>query len=302
MLTVKRFFFISFLSLVLVFVAPGPGYSFVPTSPHLILGNPSKAISSLKSPDNYLMIKPQYALSYNQYKAGPNWVSWQLNDSWLGKVQRCQGDNKYKRDAFALDEDLPVAFSPVLPLDYRGSGFDRGHMIPSGDRTNTIANNCATFVMTNIIPQTQDLNRGPWERLENYSRKLAKSGKELHIIAGGVGIGGENSEGKKVLSFAGYDSGVNITVPAICWKIILVLERPGLGLAGITPQTRVIAVAMPQKMGTKDAYWNVKDENGSFRYLTSIREIERLTHYDFLSNLPKTLQNILETKVDSGEE
>ncbi len=295
----KRLTLIFGVSLLLSLTTALPSYSFVPTSPHLILGNPSGAITSLNSPDNYLMVKAQYTLSYNQSKSIPNWVSWQLNDSWLGKVKRCKGDNK--QDAFAMDQSLPIALSPVLPSDYRGSGFDRGHLIPSADRTDNRENNCATFLMTNIIPQSRDLNRGAWESLESYSRKLARSGKELYIIAGGVRSGGEDSQGKTILSLTGHDSGLNITVPAICWKIILVLDRPGLGLAGITPNTRVIAVAMRQKRVSPNAKWYTKETRGSFRYITSVNEIERLTGYDFLSNLPKSLQANLEAKVDAGE-
>ncbi len=296
----KKFIQVALVTLSLVLLLTWPSYSLVSSSPEMLLGNPSGAITSLGSVDNYLMIKPQYALSYNAHKSLPNWVSWELNKSWLGKFDRCRGGSR--KDRFSIDGDLPVAISPVLPTDYRGSGFDRGHMIPSGDRSNSRIDNCATFAMTNIIPQTRDINRGPWETLEKYARKLAKKGNQLYIIAGGVSTGGENAQGKKILSFAGYDSALDITVPAICWKIILVLERPGLGLKDINSQTRVIAVAMKQEMGTLDNYWDNKDQNGKFLYITTVREIERLTGYDFFSNLPKPLQNVLESKVDSGQD
>ena len=301
----KRLVIFSIFSFALVFLLARPGFSFwgqseTVISPHLLLGNPSGATKSLKNPDNYLMVKPQFVLSYNQQKSIPNWVSWQLNKSWLGKYKRCKSQSN--KDRFMLDSDLPVAISGVLPTDYRGSGFDRGHMIPSGDRTASGEDNCATFVMTNIIPQTRDINRGPWETLENYSRKLAKNGQELYIIAGGVGVGGESAKGEVIKSLAGFDSGLKINVPALCWKIILVLEQPSLGLKGITPESRVIAVAMKQQMGTRDLYWDDHDQDGSLRYITSVKEIERLTGYNFLSNLPKSLQDVLENKIDSGSQ
>jgi len=75
-----------------------------------------------------------------------------------------------------------------------------------------------------------------------------------------------------------------------------------LGIKDITNQARVIAVAMKQEMGTLDNYWNNKDENGKFRYITTVKEIERLTGYDFFSNLPRPLQIALESKLDSGED
>ena len=297
----KYFFLGALFSFCLVLCLAQPSLSFLwnSSNPHLLLGNPSNAVSSLKTPNNYLLTKPQYVLSYNRSKSIPNWVSWQLNKTWLGKYKRCQGSSN--SDRFLMDQDLPIAITPVLPTDYRGSGFDRGHIIPAGDRTKSYQDNCSTFVMTNIIPQTRDINRGPWETLENYSRRLARKDKELYIIAGGAGIGGENGQGENISSFTGYDSGLEITVPAFCWKIIVVLDRPNLGLAGITSDSRVIAVIMKQQMGTKKDLWNIKQENGSFRYITSVREVEKLTGYDFLSNLPKTLQDSLETKIDSGD-
>jgi endonuclease G, mitochondrial len=57
-------------------------------SPHLLLGNPSSATPTKLTPDNYLMVKNQYALSYNQSKGTANWVAWQLNKTWLGDAER----------------------------------------------------------------------------------------------------------------------------------------------------------------------------------------------------------------------
>ena len=91
---------------------------------HLKYGNPSNA--NLKDTNNYLLEKPQYALSYNCSEGIPNWVSWQLDRSWLGTVDRS--------DDFRPDSDLPNGCYAVLDNDYRGSGYDRGHMTPSGDR------------------------------------------------------------------------------------------------------------------------------------------------------------------------
>ena len=64
-----------------------------------VTGNPSGATTSVNNPDNYLMVKPQYALSYNRSKGTANWVSWELNSSWLGHIDR-QND-------FRPDETLP---------------------------------------------------------------------------------------------------------------------------------------------------------------------------------------------------
>lgn len=80
------------------------------TSIHLLLGNPSNATTSVTNLNNYLMVKPQYAVSYNNSKGTPNWVSWQLNQSWLGSVDR--------QNNFRPDDTLPVGFVRVTPTIY----------------------------------------------------------------------------------------------------------------------------------------------------------------------------------------
>jgi endonuclease G len=236
---------------------------------HLTLGNPSNASNTSSS--NYLLQKSQYVLSYNKDKGIPNWVSWQLNKSWLGTAPR-QND-------FRPDEQLPTSWYHVKPSDYTNSGYDRGHMTPSADRSNTISNNSATFLMTNILPQAPDNNQGPWNDLEEYCRTLVtKQGKELYIISGGYGTQGKIANGK-------------VSVPTKVWKVIVVLDGPGLGVKGVTPKTRTIAVMMPNSNQVKNTKWT--------QYKTTVRQIESATRYDFLSNVPKSVQDAIETRVDN---
>src|SRR4029453_13965101 len=103
-----------------------------------------------------------------------------LDAGWLGDAPR-QND-------FRPDSTLPLGWYQVQAKDYAGSGFDRGHMSPSGDRTVTISANSATFLMTNMIPQLPASNQGPWARLEGYCRSLVSLGNELYIVSGGQGL------------------------------------------------------------------------------------------------------------------
>ena len=59
-----------------------------PASVHLTMGNPSGAVASIGQPNNYLMEKPEFALSYNRDLGRPNWVSWHLSDEWIGTLTR----------------------------------------------------------------------------------------------------------------------------------------------------------------------------------------------------------------------
>ena len=222
-------------------VSPTPTTSVLPStsSVHLMFGNPTNATSDLTSPDNYLMVKPQYALSYNRSKGIPNWVSWQLSSAWLGDAPR--------QDDFRPDASLPANWTRVTPSDYTNSGFDRGHMTSSEDRGGTIEDNSATFWMTNILPQAPDNNRGPWVYLENYCRDLVKLGKELYILSGGINEGGVGEKGTMTTLAGG-----KISVPASTWKVILVLDSPG---APVTETTRTIAVIMPNAQGIRTRKW-----------------------------------------------
>ncbi|MBD2019498.1 DNA/RNA non-specific endonuclease [Leptolyngbya sp. FACHB-36] len=254
--------------------SPLPGFNPpAVTSVHLTLGNPSGAS---RTPTNYLIGKPQYALSYNNQTHTPNWVSWQLNASWLGNVPR--------RNDFRPDETLPSGWYRVTPSDYNGSGFDRGHMTPSADRSSTVENNSATFLMTNILPQAPDNNQGPWAELENYCRDLVRQGKELYLVAGGYGS-------KRTIALRRTDSpNDRIVAPANVWKVAVVLDQPGQGLQGIGDRTRVIAVNMPNNQGIRETDWR------TFR--VSVDSIEAATGYDLLSSLPAAIQDQLERRVD----
>jgi hypothetical protein len=56
--------------------------------PHLLLGNPSNAKDDPGDKDNYLVKKEFFALSYNNARGTPNWVSWRLTKDDLGDAPR----------------------------------------------------------------------------------------------------------------------------------------------------------------------------------------------------------------------
>jgi endonuclease G, mitochondrial len=244
---------------------------------NLLMGNPSQATSSPGNSENYLIARPQYVLSYAKTKGTPNWVSWELNASWLG--------NSGRVGKFAPDEDLPADWERVKTSDYTGSGFDRGHMVNSEDRSRSAEDNIPTFLMTNIIPQSPDNNRGVWVELENYCRKLVRSGKELFIISGGHGQGGIGEKGLKATVGRG-----KVVVPAVTWKVILVLDKPDSGVAGVDRNTRTIAVIVPNKQGIKSDPWQ--------QYRVSVQEVENLTGYKFFTSVPTEIRTAINSKVD----
>jgi DNA/RNA endonuclease G, NUC1 len=218
--------------------------------------------------DDYIIFRPQYVLSYNPDRNVANWVSWELNAKWFGKSGRYKGK-------FITDNSLPKDFYRVKHEDYSNSGYDRGHMVRSQERSCTPADNKSTFLLTNVLPQQPDLNRGVWLRFEEYCADLClKENKELFIIAGGI---------------FHKDNSIDdlIAIPDSCFKIVVILDK-GKTVKDIDKNTQAIAVVMPNEQGIRDAPW----EN----YKTTIRRIEYSTGYNFLSNLRKDIQDAIETK------
>ena len=234
----------------------------------LALGNPSNAGAA--DPNNYLLVNNYFALSYNRDKAIPNWAAWRISPAEIGDFPRPEPD------PFRPDDRLPKGWKRVTPSDYTGSGFDRGHLAPSADRSGSVEAMTATFLMTNMTPQTGDLNRGPWAKLEAYLRTLVTRGNDVYIYAG---VYGENGKLKN-----------KVSVPTNDWKVAVAVPT-GSSVSDINENTRVIAVDMPNVKGIKNADWQV--------YRTTVRQIEQNTGYNLISNLPQNIQDALETKIDN---
>lgn len=249
-------------------------------SPHLFLGNPSGAKADKSLRDNYLLVRSQYALSYNDAKGTANWVSWRLRAEDLGDAPR--------QRMFSPDPMLPPGFYRVTHQDYSNSGFDRGHMCPHSDRDATEAGAAETFLMTNIIPQSPSVNQRSWAMLEVYARQLVSGGKyTLFVVSGPWGQGGSGLKGPAETIARG-----RVVVPAESWKIIVVVPTAAAGdPLKVTASTRVIAVRVPNDEGLKTLEW------AGFR--TTIADIERQTGLRFLTNLKPEVAEVLRNRKDN---
>lgn len=238
--------------------------TYFSNNPHIALGNPSHA--GQENIDNYLIDRKQYVLAYSQSRGVLRWASWVLSSDWLGSAER---QNNFRPDGI-----LPKGTYQVMPGDYTNSGYDRGHMVPSADRTANAQDNSATFLMTNVFPQTAENNRGPWKELENYGRDLVyQQGKTLYVIGG---VYGQKQPIAKD----------QVIPPSRIWKVIVIFENEPT-VDNITYNTEMIAVDMPNS-NRLDEQWQT--------YQTSIDRIELATGYDLLSDVPDTVQAELEAR------
>ncbi|MEY2881323.1 MAG: hypothetical protein RLZZ15_3703, partial [Verrucomicrobiota bacterium] len=232
-------------------------------------GNPSNATADANNRTHYLVQRAQFAMDYNDTTREPNWVAWDLTSDDVGSSGRSN---------FIVDTNLPGSFYQVLTTDYSGSGYDRGHMAPSADRTVTVADNQQVFVMSNMVPQAPDNNQGVWASFETYSRTLAAAGNEILLISGPS-------------LFAGSTIASGVAIPGYTWKIAVVVPLgAGTALSRITAATRVITIKIPNIAGVRSNPWQ--------QYVTSAAQIEADTGYTFFTALSPTIAAALRAQVD----
>jgi endonuclease G len=242
---------------------------------NLLFGNPSNATAAIVMSENYLIDLKYFVESYSSIRGTPNWVSWHLDETSTGSTGRL--------DNFGAFTGLPAGFYQVQSNSYSGSGFDRGHNCPSGDRTSSTEANSSTFLMTNMIPQAPNNNQKAWATLENYLRSEVQKGNEVYIIMGSYGKGGSGSIG----SVETINNG-QVTVPKRVWKVAVILTKGNGDLARVNADTRILAIDTPNE-NSIDADWT--------KYITTIDAIEKATNYNLLSALPIALQQTLQAKV-----
>lgn len=238
--------------------------------------------------DNILILsdrRTQYNLSYNASRGGPNWVSWNVNRTQFGSAPRGAFGNN------SVDPLLPqYGVYQVTTCDYTNSGYTRGHMTQSEQRTQSKADNDTTFLMTNILPQTSELNTGPWGDLEEYGNDLARfQQKELYNVAGGTWPATPRYLAPFSTSCTPQQNKVQI--PTTTWKVIVVLPY-GKGLADVTSANdiRIIAVDMPNNTTVNNQPWQY--------YKVTVDQIEAVTGYDLLAALPDAIESVVEARID----
>jgi uncharacterized repeat protein (TIGR01451 family) len=254
-----------------------PAGAIIDITLQMQLGNPTGATADTNNHDHYLIQRTVEAIDYNDNMGQPNWASWDLTASDVG--------NSGRSDAWASDTNLPSGFK-LIPTGTYGSigsqSYDRGHMCPSADRTDTLAHNELVFIMSNIIPQASAQNQGVWAQLENDCRTNLSS-TELLIMCGPSSFGTNR-----------LDSGL-VGVATNTWKIVVLVPLgSGTALSRITnanPNSiRVIAVEIPNTDAAGGSHWST--------FLTSTKQIQNDTGYDFFSALPNNLAWVLRSKVD----
>lgn len=201
-----------------------------------------------------------FEILYDTITINPVYVAYKLTKSNIkGDIKR---SNSFHSDPRLVKQKLPRATNS----DYKDSGYDRGHLLPSADRKQNEQQNRATFSLANCSPQTPKLNRHTWRLLEENVRHTAQSADTLYIVTGAI-INQENRTQKIG----------KVTIPDSFFKTILILKDG---------KFTARAYLMP----------NLFEPNSDFKtYRTSIKEIEYLTNLDLYHFLPDHIEKSIET-------
>jgi endonuclease G len=243
---------------------------------HLEFGRPTDATPA----DEQLVTWPEFAASYNRTRGQSNWIAYNLEATHRGPAERC--------DCFTPDPSLPADFPVLSTNDYTGSGYSRGHMTMSEDRTTgpnapqTSVDNARTFLFSNIVPQSAANNGGPWLDLEiELGDRAAQGDREIFIYAGGAAYEGSlKNEGR-------------VAIPTRTWKIAVLLDRDrGAGDVRTAGDVEVIAIVTPNTLAEEALVRGRAWEE----FRVSVDSVEALTGYDFLSALPDDVERVVEAQ------
>ncbi len=188
-----------------------------------------------------------YALSYVEEHEQPEWVAYELTRENLYP-------NAKRKDNFRPDPR--VAKGSASKRDYRGSGYDRGHLVPAGDMTFSARAMSETFYLSNMSPQVRNFNGGIWRELEESVRYWTKKWGRLYVVTGPVLTEGIR---EKI-------GGNGVSVPDQYYKVLLDLDKP---------EIKAIGFLLPNEVSNEPLN----------AYAVPIDEIEALTGLDFFSEI-----------------
>ncbi len=213
---------------------------------------------------NDLIIREIYVLSSNDETKFADWVAYKVTKSTIGPT----AERKWKADPLLAENET------LEPKDYKGAWaalkVDRGHQAPLASFTST-SHWETTNYLSNITPQKSALNQGPWVRLENAVRALAKK-PEVNAVF--VMTGPLYEREMPALPKADESH----RVPSGYWKIIAVKTGKKIATA---------AFQFTQETARKADYC-------AETFITSIRTIEGKTGLNFFHALGKAKQDTVE--------
>jgi endonuclease G, mitochondrial len=200
-----------------------------------------------------------YTLGYSETHEQARWVAYQLTSSEVA-------GNSRRKDNFRQDPSVSTGSAKLS--DYRGSGYDRGHLAPAADMKLNSTYMSESFFMSNMSPQNPSFNRGIWKNLEETVRKMAVLSGAVYVVTGPIFSASKGQLG-----------GSKVTIPSSYYKVILDFREPGL---------KAIGFILP----------NTASSNPLSSFALSVDDVESRTGLDFFAGLPDDIENQLESEYD----
>jgi endonuclease G, mitochondrial len=211
------------------------------------------------SPHDQVITHSGYTLSYNPVYRIANWVAYELTAGETHAVVQ-------RKNHFAPDPLLNT--ESAVNEDYKGSGYDRGHLAPCGDMCWSYQAMTESFYLSNMSPQVPAFNRGIWKKLEEQVRDWAIEDQAVCVVTGPVLTKGLGTIGHH-----------RIAIPEYFYKVILDYTEPGIkGIGFIIP--------------------NAGSSTDLQHYAVTIDSVEKLTQIDFFWQLPDSEEKIIEGKMN----
>lgn len=219
-----------------------------------------------------ILCRVGYVVSYNDERDVPNWVCYHLTAAYLAV-------GVGRTDDFRPDPDVLGGDDRAELSDYRGSGYDRGHLAPAADMARSRITMSESFILTNIVPQVPGFNRGIWKRLETEVRAWAVERGDINVCAGPIYL---DDDGDGVVEFDVIGRG-RTAVPDAFFKIVVAREDSGVDvIAFVLRNTKY-------QSGTKLA-----------GFIVSVDEVEALTGLDFLDRVDDEVEKKIESVKADG--
>jgi endonuclease G, mitochondrial len=208
--------------------------------------------------DGDILCRKGYLLAHDPYYLTPLWVAEHLT------TQKANGTLK-RKNSFKADPDFPVGARAELS-DYKKSGYDRGHMAPSGDMSWDAEAMKESYYLSNMVPQNPNMNQKIWKNLEEKIRQWAIDRGELYIYTGPI-------YAQEELDTIGDNQ---VCIPTHIYKIVFDPQK-----------VEAIAFIMP----------NVPlDPSDMANYIVTIRDVEEQTGLDFLKRLRRSVVDVVENE------
>ena len=217
-----------------------------------------------------------YSMWYDTQNRLALWVAYPLYKDMMGESGRT--------DEWAYDPKMPKRYQAELYSSYGVDGYDRGHQLPSADRTATVLLNESTFYFTNMTPQNSALNQGVWGTLEGKVRNWADGCDTLYVVTGAV-LPQSGS-----IKYLQDNRGEDVAVPDAYYKVLL---RYSAADASTNGGYSAIGFWFENRAYSGTAV--------TAEYARSIDEIESLTGFDFFTNLNETVEQTIEGAYTASE-